>query len=195
MTWLFAIGRGLRTAGKWLLDHPTIAILALFALHVAAHQFLIDPRLRLQRDDALALAADEKDAHEQTVRNYQLAARQAQAAQQANLARVAAEQAAITERISDDYQARIADLRARHERLLSKAAATGPGLPGGADLPGAGAAAGGAAAAAPDNGFPAQRMTLEERLIASEQAAQLDALIDWVIAQSRVPTSPVPSAP
>ena len=128
--------------------------------------------------------AGERSAHSATVAGYRAAAEQARRADAANAARVSAEQAAINHRSKHDYQSRIAAARAAAERLHgNQAAATDPGRGGAPPVPGVPTAAGGAAEAAGEIG-----LSDAERLVATEQAIQLDALIDWVVAQSRVRT-------
>lgn len=201
--WIVAMLKALAAPFRWLWQwlmadwrHPIMLALAVICvMHIA----LIEPRLRSTIADLSADLTAEKDAHSATVRNYREAAKKAAAAQAENLARVQAEQAAITERTVDEYQARIADARARADELRRRsAAAADPGSSGETGLPGTGAAAGGADRATEDNRLPSfigqcsGTLTLDERLIATEQAIQLDALIDWLIAQSSVRTSPEP---
>ena len=140
----------------------------------------------------------EAKAHAQTVANYHVAAERARAADRANVERVQAVQSRISERITHDFEARLADARARAQRLRgpSPAAADRGGgrsapLPGirvtaarlnetaGQDrLPGA-----------PDEGVISWEPNDPDRLIATEQAIQLDALIRWVRAQASVDPS------
>src|SRR5438067_8432183 len=70
------------------------------------------------------LYRQEQSAFATTVANYHAAAEQARAADQANMARVTADQAAITERTANDYQVRIAAARAESQRLRSGAQPT-----------------------------------------------------------------------
>lgn len=198
MTWLTAIGKGVVFLGKWLLDHPAAALLVLLAAHVAAHQLVIDPRLRDQRDDAQRDFAVSQYAHARTIANYRSAARQAQQDAQANADRVKAEQDAATREIVDDFQARLADARRRAAALELRAQsrpAADPGRAGKIDLPGAGAAAGRADQAAGEDRLPAAgaehagELTTSDALIATEQALQLDALINWVLAQAAIDTN------
>jgi hypothetical protein len=128
------------------------------------------------------LYRQEQSAFATTVANYRLAADQARAADQANMARVTADQAAITERTANDYQVRIAAARAESQRLRSGAQPTAdssarrnPPVPG---LP---AAPGRAAQGAGEDELPAG-----DALTATEQAIQLDELIKWVRAQAAV---------
>ncbi|HEY8591881.1 MAG TPA: hypothetical protein VIL42_03335 [Sphingomicrobium sp.] len=129
------------------------------------------------------LYADERTAFAATVANYRAAAERARAADAANLQRVAAEQRAISERTSNDYQARLAAAHALAQRLRG-AAATAPADPragGTAPMPGLPAAAGRTAEGAGED-----RLPVADALIATEQAIQLDELIKWVRAQAKV---------
>jgi hypothetical protein len=124
----------------------------------------------------------EKMAHAKTVANYRAAADQARQADAANAARVEAEQGHINERTSHDYEVRIADARARFERLrIDAQAAADSGRGAGAPVPGLPATPGRAAEAAGQDRLPSA-----DALTATEQAIQLDELIKWVRAQARV---------
>ena len=125
----------------------------------------------------------EQAAFAGTVANYRAAAKAARAADKAAAERVAAEQRAISERTNDAFQHRLADARTRAERLRLEcpAAATDSGPRGIAAMPGLPAAAGRPAQAAAQDG-----LSPEDRLIATEQAIQLDELINWVRAQASV---------
>lgn len=132
----------------------------------------------------------EQAALSTTVANYRAAATQARAADQANSNRVAAEQAAINQRITNDYQVRLAAARADAARLssgrLRLAEAPADSSPRAhAPVPGLPAAAGGAAENAGEDG-----LSQADRLIATEQAIQLDELIKWVRAQASVQANP-----
>jgi hypothetical protein len=158
------------------------------AVAAAALLWLIQSRDHW-RDQAGANAAlyhQEQAAHAATVASYRAAAEQARAADAANLARVEATQAQITERTADDFQSRIASARADAERLRRKAdaAAAGPGGGGTASVPGLPASAAGASQATGEDGLPES-----DKLIATEQAIQLDELVKWVRAQAEVPVS------
>ena len=133
------------------------------------------------------LYSAERAAFAGTVATYRAAADQARAAGQANAARVAASQEAISERTAHDYQARLADARARARRLRVEAAsaAADPGAGRAAPLPGLAAAPRGAPEGAGKDRFP-----LSDRELATEQAIQLDELIKWVRAQAKVDNSP-----
>lgn len=121
---------------------------------------------------------NEREAHAATVRNYRAASAEATRQAEANVARVKSEQAKITEEITNDYQARIAAVRARAARLRNDPDQGGSGA---TSLPAPGTAPGGPDGAAPDHGLSA-----EERLIATEQAIQLEELQRWVREQSNV---------
>jgi hypothetical protein len=124
----------------------------------------------------------EQSAFATTVADYRVAAEQARAADQANLARVAADQSAINERTANEYEARLAAARAEYQRLrLQSQAAADPGGRGSAPLPGLPAAPGRAAQGAGEDELPAG-----DALTATEQAIQLDELIKWVRAQAAV---------
>lgn len=194
MSWLLAIGRAIGAGFDWLLRHPAIAILALLVLHVGGHQLVIDPRLRAARDTAIAerdTARAERDAevaaHRQTKLNYRAAQDEAARLERERIERVKAEQQEITDEVTTDFRRRLADARARAEQLRDKLARPGEhpaGAPGGEPLPGTSDAAGGSDEAPGDH-----RLSLHERLIATEQALQLEALIEWNERQARVETN------
>lgn len=129
----------------------------------------------------------EKSAHkltraafEQQVSDYRAAYEKAVSEAQAAARATEAEQERITHEVSADYQARIADVRARYGRLLAEAKADSrDGRE--TDLPGVPDATGG-----PDDPAAHCGLSLETRLVASEQAIQLDALQDWIRKQVAV---------
>lgn len=126
--------------------------------------------------------AAERGAHAATVAGYRAAAERARSADLANAERVKSSQAQISERTAYDYQSRITAARARSGRLRGQAGArTDSGGRAATPVPRLSAAAGGASEAAGENGFPRS-----ERLIATEQAIQLDELIKWVKSQAAV---------
>lgn len=134
---------------------------------------------KVRRDRELEAAS-----HRQTKDSYRAAQAEAEQLERERLARVSAQQKEITDEVAADFERRLADARARAERLRGKAAASGAGAAGarpGQPMPGAGDAAGRADEAARDPG-----LSLDERLIATEQALQLDALIDWLERQAKV---------
>ena len=129
----------------------------------------------------------EAKAHAETIANVRLATERARAADRVNAERVRAVQAQINERTAHEFEARRAAARARFDRLRDPAeAATGRGGGRAAPVPRLSAPAPGASRAAGQVGLPDS-----DRLIATEQAIQLDELIKWVRAQSVVE----PSAP
>lgn len=69
------------------------------------------------------VAEAEKAAHQLTVTSYRAAAEKARADDLANVARVQRDQQAITERITDAYQDRLASADVRYDRLRAQAAA------------------------------------------------------------------------
>lgn len=134
--------------------------------------------------------AQTKAAFDQTVAGYRTAAAQARAADAANAARVKAEQAAINERTANEFETRIAAARADAERLRRyTAAAADSGDGGRAPVPSLPAPTGGAAQSAGQDGLPDT-----DKLIATEQAIQLDELIKWVRAQAAVDPNTVAPA-
>ena len=124
----------------------------------------------------------ERAAHAQTVANFKKAQADAEAVQAHNLVRVAKAQKDITDETLDDYNRRVADLRARYKRLLEQGNRSASGNP---DLPAVPNATSGTDAAAQQDG-----LSSADALTASEQALQLDALITWVARQAKVKTSP-----
>jgi signal transduction histidine kinase len=136
---------------------------------------------RLYRAEQGALAG--------TVANYRAAAEQAQAADEANAERVAAEQRSINQRSAHDFETRLAAARTAAQRLRAGSAPADPRSRAGAPVPGLAAATAGAAQAAGQDGLPDA-----DALIATEQAIQLDELIKWVRAQAKVDNSAPTSA-
>ena len=159
-----------------------LAIGIAFALALA---LLVNDRNRWKSTAALRQqqVAAEKAAHSATVANYRAAAAQARAADAANAARVRIEQARINERTANDYEIRIAAARARADELRrhAQSAATDGGSGGAAAVPALPASSGSASEATREIGLPDAG-----RLIATEQAIQLDELIAWVKAQAAV---------
>lgn len=132
-----------------------------------------------------AHAAVEAGNHRQTKANYRAAQGEARRLEAMRLAAAKARQQEITDDVSTAYARRLADLRARYDRLLAQARARAAGAPGGVAVPGL------PGAAARTDEAPGLRLagpaclSPGERLTAAEQALQLDALIDWVEAQAR----------
>ena len=125
----------------------------------------------------------EQQAHAQTVASYRAAAETARRADAANRDRVLAAQADINERTIHDFEARVADARALADRLRRQIGAAPTDRGGGraAPLP-----ASGPPARTADGPAAQDRLSLSERLIATEQAIQLDELITWVRQQAAV---------
>ena len=146
----------------------------------------IDARhLRKQSARFEQLYRAEAKAHAETIANVRLATERARAADHANIRRVEAAQSSISERITNEFEARLADARTRADRLRRPAqAATDRGPRRSAPMPGLPAAAAGARDTAGQD-----RLPHPDRLIATEQAIQLDALIKWVRAQASVDPS------
>ena len=152
----------------------TILALLLLAAKIDARHF------RKQSAQFEQLYRAEAKAHAETVANYRIAADRARAADRANVERVRTAQGRINERTSYDLQVRLADARARAERLREPdPAAAGRGGGGSAPMPRLSTSTPGAAQAAGQDRLPDP-----DRLIATEQAIQLDELIQWVRAQA-----------
>ena len=135
-------------------------------------------------------AAAERAAHSATVATYRAAAERARQADVANAARVRASQAAINERTENDYKSRIAAARASADRLRREAgAAADPRSRRATPVPALSGPSRGAAEGAGQN-----RLHDSDRLIATEQAIQLDELIKWVRRQAAVAVNGGPGA-
>jgi hypothetical protein len=134
----------------------------------------------------------EEAAHARTVADYRAAAVEAEAADRANAKRVATQQSQINERSRYDFEARLADARARYGRLQQPAqAATDPGGRANSPVSSLSAAPERIAQAAGQDGLSGP-----ERLLATEQAIQLDELIQWVRRQAQIdPDAAPPNGP
>ena len=158
----------------------TILALLLIAAKIDARHF------RKQSAQFEQLYRLEAKAHAETIASFKLATERARAADRANAERVEAAQSSISERITNDFESRLADARAHAERLRADTqAATDRGHGANAPLPGLPAAAAGAA-----QDPRKDRLPDADRLIATEQAIQLDELIKWVRAQAAVERTP-----
>lgn len=203
MSWVLAkllgIGKLLAKAANalldWIMEDWRNGPLLVLAVVVAVVALFTLPALRDQRDRAVAAAAAEKHAHRQTVEGFRTATRIAQQQAKDNVTRVKTEQAVITKEITDDFEMRIAAARGRArsraaelERLRTAARGADPGSAAATGVPGLPAAAAATDEAAGQAGLSPEpgTLSLEDALIATEQAIQLDALIDWVEAQSGV---------
>jgi hypothetical protein len=183
--------RGLSAAAKWLVSDWRNLFVTLFGLAALWQGWVIIPNLREDVAATEQLLTDTQLAHLGTISNFIDASAEAERQAEANVARVTAEQERITDATLADYRADRAALLARFDRLRAGAAAADPRRADPAGLPGAGNAPGRAAAPAGEDRLPsAGALSLDDALIASEQALQLNALIDWVEAQSAVRFAP-----
>jgi len=158
-----------------------LALLLIFAKVDARHW-------RKQSAQFEQLYHGEQAAFARTVADYRAAADAARAADRAAAERVAAEQRQINERAIDDYQARLTAVRDRAQRLQQRLAATADSCTGrSASMSGVAPAPCGIVEAAGEDGLPAA-----DALVATEQAIQLDELINWVRAQGSVDPNPRP---
>jgi hypothetical protein len=116
----------------------------------------------------------------------------ARAQDAARAAQAERHQAKISQEVQSDYQTRLKDLRRRYDALRLRAAgAAGADRGGGgaAPMPGVSAATRGADVAAGEDRLPAGvwgELSVEETLIATRQALQLQALQDWVRRQQTI---------
>ena len=147
--------------------------------------------LRGNLADARAATSAEQFAHQGSALNWQMATAMALAADLQNRLAKEQRQAEESRRVSDDFEVRIADARARAAAVSvrGQAAATDQGGGGIAPVPGVPDPARVAGEAAGENRLPAA-----DALIATEQAIQLDELINWIEAQTRVAAEPGPIA-
>jgi hypothetical protein len=128
------------------------------------------------------LYRSEQGAFAATVANYRAAAETARAADEANAERAATEQRTINQRSENVLETRLADARARSDRLRARSqAAAGPGTRPSAPVPGLSPAPGSPSQAARED-----RLPVADALTATEQAIQLDELIKWTKAQAEV---------
>lgn len=160
------------------MTQAAIARVLMYALAALSILWLIDSRAYWQ-DRAKA----EQAAHSQTVANYRAAATKAKADDAANKARVEAEQRTINERTAREYEARIADARARYSSLLPHAGSVASST-GSSPVSQVSNGTKGTPPAPSQGGLP-----LGDALTATEQAIQLDELINWVEAQTDVETT------
>ncbi|MEM8724329.1 MAG: hypothetical protein AAGE86_02300 [Pseudomonadota bacterium] len=219
MSWLSLFFSG---ALKWLLKWGLAAIewvlsdwrhiaLTIAVSSLAWAAIVTIPNLRSESADNLAGWIAERNAHAGTVDNYIAAAAKAQADAEANVARVEAEQAEITQEITNDLENRLAVVDARYRHLVSmrsRDAAVDPGHADPAGLPDIPAPAAGADEAPGDHELPADPgqprplgsqagcpsdricLTFEEARDASADAERHRALIDWVWKQSAIRFNP-----
>lgn len=139
----------------------------------------------------------ERAAHRETKGRIARAQIEAERLETERLARIRAEQEEISDAIRQDYTARLAAARARADRLRKDLQARNEpaAAPAGFAMPGLPPAAGGTGREAEDPRLPRAALDaaaeLERNLTATEQALQLDALIDWVLRQAAIdPNNP-----
>ena len=138
-----------------------------------------------QRDEARAALEREHQARILFAERVRAAAERIRADFTASARRVERQQDQISQETSHDYQARISDLRRRLSALQLRPGPAGgadPGSAGRPHLPALPASARGA-----DGAADADRLSLAERLLCSEQSVRLDALQRWVRAQAALP--------
>ena len=155
----------------------SICLSALLAVQIVQTRHWRDKSADFER-----LYRDEQTRLAMTVADARAAADLARTAGQANAARVSTEQRAITERTTNDYEARLADARATAERLrFASQAAADPGPGAATPVPGVPQSTRSPAESSDQNRLPDR-----DALTATEQAIQLDELIKWVRAQAKV---------
>lgn len=152
---------------------------ALFVIFVIPLAFMVWMRGE-QLDSEKAAHKLAKAAFKQQVSDYRAAYDKARADAVEAARKVETEQERITHEVSADYQARLADVRARYSRLLAEANADSSHA-GKTDLPGVPDSTGG-----PDDPAAHCGFSLKTRLVASEQAIQLQALQNWLRGQVAV---------
>jgi hypothetical protein len=142
------------------------------------------------RGDLAGARADlgaEQAAHRASALNWRMATATALAADLQNRVNKERAQAEESRRVADDFEVRIADARARAAALGVRGQAAAADQSGGGNAPVPGL---------PDparlaDAAPGQdRLSTADALIATEQAIQLDELINWVAAQARVSAEP-----
>ena len=212
LSWAIGLGRMvariLRALFEWVTSDWRHAAITMLGAICAVQLIWIEPALRdriadrtFERDTARQERNDERAAHQQTKIDYREAQAEAARLEQKRLDRVRDEQQEITDAVEADYRRQLAGLHARAERLREElragAGAAGPGR--GIEMLDLPAASGGSAEATGDHGFsapfdrdPAEQ--LERDVIATEQAIQLNALIDWLLKQHAIdPNADLPA--
>ncbi|MCX9146601.1 hypothetical protein [Erythrobacter sp. WG] len=192
---------GLSGLAKWLVSDWRNAPLVICALMWAVHALLIVPARDRKITETEQLLTATQSAFVDTIISYLAASAQAKRDAEANAARVAAEQEAVTHEVTRDLRSDLAAVSARFDRLRARDAAVDPRRAGPADLPGAGDAAGRAAGAPGTEDLRSAGtlsacppglvcLTFDQAQRASEDAHRHDRLIDWVVAQSLVSFTP-----
>lgn len=147
--------------------------------------------IRIDLEAAEVRGFAERMAHQQTKLDYRAAQADAQRLEHDRLAAVSAHQKEISDAVAETYRARLADARARAEQLRNDAGQGGApagGASSGQPVPAAVPGTARAAEATGDRGLPVA--AADWRLVATEQAIQLDELITLVERQSKVETNP-----
>lgn len=139
---IFWILGGLGKALRWLLklarDYPwqTAVMVLVGTLVWTFRSWGIDHRdLTDQLADANGTIAEERAAHDQTVENIMKGREAARKLDEQNAARVAAEAAAINERLTHELETRTRTYAARADRLRARLAALEAGDGGGGSAP------------------------------------------------------------
>lgn len=157
-------------------------VTALFLSLLAGYLYLDNRRL-----DARVVA--EVASHQQTKSDYRAAQAEAHALDVQRLLAEERKHEAVNERIRNDYQASLADLHRRAQRLYDHPQGTAVGGSGGnLAVSSPATAAAGAIGSGEEVG-----LSPSDALIASEQAHQLKGLLDWFSASSK-PSEPPPPA-
>ena len=163
----------------------TICLAALLAVQIVQTRHWRDRSAEFE-----GLYRTEQASLAMTVADARAAADLARTADRANAARVSTEQHAITERTTNDYEARLANARATAERLRFASQATANPGPGAATpVPGVPQSTRSPAESSDQNRLPdppSSELGTGDALTATEQAIQLDELIKWVRAQAKV---------
>lgn len=178
---LFAVIQTIRIEGVWCNDDPDKPSCIIRGFK----QELQITRISLAEAEANHRAEVAK--HKATKQAYRDAQEEAARMQAEAIERVVAKQEKITDAVRQDYQQRIAALRARADRLRAQAEAaaggtSAAGAPDHVRLPQDGSAARGIDDPARCQEIPARDIETEItcREIAEAQATQLEALIAWV---------------
>lgn len=172
-------------AGRWWRE----GLIAALVVGVALLAMKVEVRTA-ERDTARTRLAAEQQAHKQTETNYRAASAAAQRQAADNVNRVKAAQAIITERTRNEYQARLADVDARYDRVRAQLAAR-------ADLSSSDPAPVSLARNATCRAYGGGSCDdlLAKLAIAERQAWNLVALRQWVTDQAAVKVEPVPLTP
>lgn len=139
LAWMFKrLASMLRGLLGLIRDYPwqTAVIVLVGALALTFRQWGIDHRdLTDKLTDANGTIAEERRAHEQTVKNIMKGREAARALDEQNAARVAAEASAINERTVHGLEARTRTYAARADRLRARLSALEAGNGGGGAAP------------------------------------------------------------